>query len=149
MKNNINQKSFGFSLFYSYSIIGLIIIITGIIFLFNPTNINMKIGISLILFGLFIIMIFNVNEEAPQYKINGKQLTIVSILWIFLIFILSYNIDAEIFLIYVILGILLIKEFLVDYMNITLKKRMIVIFYILIILFIILIGQKVINIINI
>lgn len=110
---------------------------------------NIKISIIMILLGLFIIIIFDVNDETMRRTINGKQLTGILFLWVFLIFILSYNIDAEIFLIYVILGILLIKEFVAEYMNALLKRRMILIFYLLIGAFISLIAQKVINILDI
>ena len=130
-------------------VIGLILIMTGVIFLFNSTNINLKVGISMILLGLLVVMIFDVNEKKLRTTITGKQLTSILLLWIFLIFIISYNIDAEIFLIFVILGILILKEFLIDYMSNPLKKRMTVLFYLLIIVFIAVIGQKVINIITI
>ena len=145
MKNYFDQASFDIQ----NSLIGLILIITGIIFLFTPTNINLKIGICMIILGFLIIMIFNVNEKELQNTITGKKLIVILILWIFLIFIISYNLDAEIFLINVILGILILKEFLTDYMSVPLKKRTTLLFYLLIIVFITVIGQKVINIITI
>ena len=149
MKNYINRTLFDNPILYSNSVIGLLLITVGIILLFNPININLKVSASMILLGLFVIMILDVNEKSLRKTINGKQLTFISTFWIFLVFIISYNIDAEIFLIIVILGILVLKELISDYMSNPLKKRMTVIFYLLIITFIILVGQKVINIIGI
>lgn len=149
MKEYLKKTFFDIPIFYQNSIIGLLLIVAGIIFLFNPSNLNLKVSASLILIGVFIIMILNINEKSIKRNITGKQFTGIIILMIFFVFIITYNIEADIFLIITILGIITLREFLFEFMSILLKKRMTILFYFLIITFSLVIGQRVINILYI
>lgn len=149
MKNYINRSFIDTSIFYSDRYIGLLLIIVGIIFLLNPKNLNLKVSASLILLGIIVIMIFSIDEKKISKVITGKQLTGLITLWIILAFFITDNIDADLFSIIVILGIFILKEFSSDFMGLLLKKRMTFLYYLLIIVFTIIIGQRIINVIGI
>lgn len=149
MKGSFNKTIFDISFLYHNNFIGLLLIIVGIIFLFNPTNLHFKVSAALILIGILIIIFFDLNDKSIPKSIDGKQLTVVITLWIIFSFIITTNIDADFSLTIVILGILTLKEFLSDFISFPLKKRINFLYYSLIIVFIIIIGQKVINIIGI
>lgn len=149
MKGYIERSFFDKLSIYQSKIIGLLLIIVGIVFLYNPTNIHLKVSAGMILMGLFIITIFDINEKSVPKAITGPQLTALILIWIFPVFIISRDIEFDIFLIVIILGIFIIYEFINDYMGYPLKKRMNVLFYLLLIVFILIIGQKVINIVGI
>jgi hypothetical protein len=136
-------------IFYRSSFIGILLGAVGIIFFYNPTNLNIKIGSSLILTGYFFMMFFNINERTDERVVTGQYIFLIFTIWLFIVFAITYNLDADIFLIIVILGIISIRELLVEYITIQLQTRMNIHFYILLIIFIIIIGQKIINIINI
>jgi len=147
VKNFVDRKFFDISFLHHSTFIGLLLIIVGIIFLLNPINLHLKVSASMILLGLLCILLFDINEKSVPKAITGQQLTIIIALWIFLAFITTYNFDADLSLIIVILGILIIKEFLSDFMSPPLKKRMTFLFYLLIFTFAVVIGQRIINII--
>ena len=118
-------------------------------FLFNSIFLNIKIGITLILIGIFVIFIFTVTRESKFKGISAGQITLVIIMWILSIFFITVDIDLDIFLILIIIGILTIKEVTDEFMNVQLKNRMKVLSYVFLIIFIVIIGQKIINILNI
>lgn len=135
---------------YPISYIGILLIVVGIIFLYDTTNINIKIGTSLILIGYLFIMFYLVNENANTHILTGKNIFFIFSIWISFIFVIFYNMDADIYLIVVIIGIITVREFLIKYIPTYLKKRMDIIFYLLVIIFIIIIAPRILkNIINI
>ena len=136
-------------IFYRNLFIGILLAIVGIIFFYNLTNLNMKIGSSLILIGYFFMMFFSINEKTKKRTVTGQQISLIFTIWLFIVFALTYNMDADIFLIIVILGIITIGEFLSEYISPQLQTRININFYVLLIIFIIIIGQKILNIINI
>jgi hypothetical protein len=136
-------------MFYRNSIIGILLITVGIIFFINLTNLNIKVGICCILIGYLFITFFDIKEKTNKKTFTGHQLFLILTIWSFIVFIIFYNIDADIFFIILILGIITIREFLLEYISRPLQKHMNFLFYILLIFFILVIGQKIINIITI
>ena len=132
---------------YQKRIIGLLLIIIGIILIYYPTNLNLKISLSTIFIGF--ILIFIIDEKRISRTITGNYLIVIIILWIFILFIITKDIQYDNFLIIGILGILIIRELLDAFMSPILKKRMILLSYLLFIFFIIIIGQRIINIVGI
>jgi len=127
--------------------IGFLIIIIGIILLYNPTNFNLKISASLIFIG--ILFIFEIEDKSELKKINGRYLTIILIFWILILFIITINIEYNAFFIIAISGILIIKELLNSFISQKLKKRITEISNLLVIFLIFVIGQKIISIASI
>jgi len=148
LRRHLSNFSFD-TLYYSNTLVGILLIIVGIIFLFNLTNLNIKIGTSLILIGIMLIMFFNIHEQTIKKSYTGKEVFIIFTLWLFVSLLITYNIDADIFLIIVILGIIVLREFLSGSVCPRLEKRLNMLFYGLLILFILIIGKRIINILNI
>lgn len=147
MKKYFDRIFFDKPRVYQNRIIALLLIIIGIILLYNPTNLHLKISTSMILIGF--LFIFELNEKLASRKITGQHLTTIIVVWIFLVLIVSSNIEFDDFLAIVILGILAIKELLDGFLSPQLKKRMNVLFCIFVVFFAIIIGQRIINIIGI
>jgi hypothetical protein len=148
LKRYVNDFSFN-TLYYRNSLIGILLIITGIIFLLNLTNLNIKIGTSLIFIGVFLIIFSNINEKTFKKSLTGQEIFSIFAVWLFIALILTYNIDADIFIIVVILGIITLIEFLSGSVSTRLKLRMNFLFYGLFIFFMLIVAQRVINILDI
>ena len=127
--------------------IGFLIIIIGIILLYNPTNFNLKISASLIFIG--ILFIFEIDDKSELKKINGRYLTIILAFWILILLGITINIEYNAFFIIAISGILIIKELLNSFISQKLKKRITEISNLLVIFLIFVIGQKIISIASI
>jgi len=148
LRKHLSNFSFD-ALYYSNSLIGILLIIVGVIFLLNFTNLNIKIGASLILIGTLLIMFFYVNEKTIIKSYTGQEVFFIFAIWLFISLIITYNIDADIFLIVVILGIITLREFLFGSVSPRIEKRLNILFYGLLILFILIISQRIINILDI
>jgi len=148
LKRHLSDFSFD-ALYYSNSLIGLLLIIVGIIFLLNFINLNIKIGASLILIGLMLNMFFNVNGRTIKKTYTGQEVFFIFAVWLFISLIITYNIDADIFLIVVILGIITFRELLYGFVSPRLEKRMNILFYSLLILFILIISYRILIILEI
>ena len=148
MRRHLHDFSFD-TLYYSNTLIGILLIIFGVIFLLNFTNLNVKIGASLMLIGFLLIMFFNINEKSNKKSFTGPEIFVIFAIWLFISLIITYNIDADIFLIVVILGIITLREFLFGSVSPRLEKRMNILFYSLLIIFILIITQRIINILDI
>jgi hypothetical protein len=146
VKGYLDRIFFDRLTFYQSTIIGVLLIIVGIIFLFNPINLNLKVSASIILIGFLVILLSDINEKYVPKTITGRQLTVIIAIWIFIIFIMTSHLEADIFFVLVLMGILIIKEFLNVFFDTPLKKRLKVVFYSLIFLFLVIIVQRIINI---
>ena len=148
MRKYINEFSFN-TLYYRNLSIGILIIVVGAIFLLNFKNLNIKIGVSLIFIGFLLIMFFNVNEKTIEKSFSGQEIFFLFTCWLFLSLMITYNVDADIFFIMIILGIIIMRELLFESVPGRLEKRMNLVFYGLVILFIFIILQRIINILDI
>jgi len=148
LRTHLNNFSFD-TLYYRNTLIGVLLIFVGVIFLLNFTNLNIKIGASLIFIGFLLIMFLNINEKTMIKSLTGQEVFIIFTIWLFICLMITYNIDADIFLIVVILGILTLREFLFGSVSPRLEKRLHLLFYSLLIIFIIFIAQRIITILDI
>jgi len=94
-------------------------------------------------------MFLNINEKTMIKSLTGQEVFIIFTIWLFICLMITYNIDADIFLIVVILGILTLREFLFGSVSPRLEKRLHLLFYSLLIIFIIFIAQRIITILDI
>lgn len=148
MRTNPNNFSVNI-LDYRNLLIGVLLIVVGILFLVNFTNLNIKIGTSLMFIGVLVIMFFNINEKTIKKTFSGQEIFFIFATWLFLCLMITYNIDADIFLIIVILGIITLREFLFRSVPGRLEQRMNILFYGLLVIFFIIILQRIINILDI
>jgi hypothetical protein len=109
----------------------------------------MKLGSSMILIGTLLIMVFNVNEKTIKKSLTGPQIFLIFTIWLFISLLITYNIDADIFVTVVILGIIALREFFFGSVSPRLEKRLNILFYSLLVIFILIIAQRIINILDI
>jgi hypothetical protein len=127
-------------------IIAILLILTGILFLFTSFFFEYKLSASLILIGL-AIFIMN-NEKEPENTINNIQLILIIILLTLVIWLLTIDVSFEIFFVLLIISILALKELLHKFLSPYLQKRMTLLFSVLLIPLIIIFLQKIINILT-
>lgn len=121
-------------------------------FLLSSVILNLKFGIVFISVGFFLYYIFTTPSTKKEIKykaINARQITFAVSIWILAIFFVTFDIDIDIFLILIIIGILTIKELANEFMDVKLKNRMKFLSYTILIIFFLVIGQRIINILNI
>ena len=133
---------------YQSNIAGIILIVTGILYFYNPTPLNTKIGIASIIIGIFMISL--ITGKPTHLKISDTQLAIIIIAWVFFIFVLTVleYLSIELFIIIIFIGMLIIKELLSDYTTMYIKKRMNIFIFLFIIAFIFIIVKKILEIIG-
>ena len=119
------------------SIIGIILIVLGVIFLYIRFSLSFKISASLIFIGFVIILM--INEKEANQTINNIQLILIIMILTLVAWILTINSEIEIFFISIIIGIIALKELLDTFLSQNLNKRMNLLCYILLSIFIIIV----------
>lgn len=151
MKQSIQPTSSNKTNHYLIKIIGIILIILGIILPFISFSFHLKLSATLLLIGFVIILILNEKETdriINQAQINNMQLLIIIILVPLFILLITLQVDFEIFIILTIISILALKEFLNSFLSQHLQKRMTILFFILLIPVMVILVQRIINILN-
>ena len=146
MRRYLEKNYFDKPLSFQSSIIGIIFIIVGIIVLYKPTPMNLKIGISSILIGLFLIIM--ITGKTTTKRITDAQITLVVITLILLIFFITgmQHLNLEIFIILIFIGLLIIKEISSEFIATYIKNRMNIFIFLFLIAFILIVVKKVIDI---
>lgn len=80
--------------------------------------------------------------------ITSEKITIIIALWILIALLITRDTDIELFFVIVFIGILIIRAITDVFITTTLKHRMNLIIYIFIIIFSIIVGNKIITILN-
>ena len=149
MKQYLDRIIINKSLTYKMNIFGIIIFILGIILFYYPSILRIKIGLLLLLLGFLLICLpYNKFKNIPR-TLTGLNLLIIIIIWSLLAFVFTIMVDVEIFIIVVIIGILALILFTEEFIHPQIKKRMNIIFYIFIGIFVLFMLQKIINIVRI
>ena len=123
-------------------IVGVLLILIGIIFLFNPIPSNMKIGVTSILIGIFVISM--ILERSVSDSVGNVQVTIFLIAWIIIVFFITDVSDLEIFFILIFIGMLIAKEAAKEFTTVHFKNRMDIFIYVFFIIFIAIMLKKII-----
>ncbi len=124
-------------------IIGMIFIIIGIIFLYNTASLHLKIGITSIIIGIFMILMM--TEKNTPKRISDVQITLIMITLIIIMFFATGTSNIETFFVLIVLGILIVKEITDEFTTAHLKKRMSVLIFVFILVFVTISVQKIIN----
>ncbi len=156
-------------------IVGLLIIAIGFILLINPTSDTLKISITLffiggLLFSLisekkFVILhhnrpiktksptrnLLNANRIFLQHSklVVSEKITLLIITATMLLFLITNPAELEIFLVLLYLSLLIIKELIDDLTPVHVKKRLNYFIIIFFIIFIAIIAERIITILNI
>ena len=155
--------------FIKSNIISLILVTAGIIFLYNPTISNIKISFTLILIGLILIFISPEESSSKIFQMRTRNsgsrsdqrffkkirlsisntITLALLIWITFLFFVTGEADLEVFFVLILIGMLIVKELTDEYTTIRLKHRISGFIYIFLLVFIWIIGEKIINVLNI
>lgn len=130
----------------SHKIIGVILILSGIIFIYTTFSVHLKLSASLILIG-FVIVLMTTKEDTAK-TINNIQLILIIILLTLVVWLVTINVDFDIFIILMIISIIALKEMLEKFLSLRLQKRMNILFYLLFIPLVIIFVQRIINILS-
>ena len=79
----------------------------------------------------------------------SEKITLIIAIWILIILIITGNTNLEIFFILIFIGILIIRELSDVFTSTNLKDRMNLFIYFFILIFIVIVGQKILTILNI
>lgn len=80
--------------------------------------------------------------------ITSEKVTLVIALWILLVLLITKDTDLELFFVLIFIGVLIIRALLDVFITTTLKHRMNLLIYVFIIVFIVIVGNKIITIVN-
>ena len=127
-------------------IIGIILIILGIIFLYNTFSFHFKLSATLLFIGFVIILM--INEKKTDKAINNIQLILIIILLTLVVWLVTIDADFDIFFILIVISIIALKELLHKFLSPYLQKRMIILFCVLLIPLVIIFLQRIINILS-
>jgi len=159
------------------NIIGLIFLIAGVILIINPYTLNLtsilnrlimnpsplniKIGFTLVLIGLFLILL--ICEKTPKditYAEGGfdskknrwlisEKITLILSVWVLLLFFITYESSLDLFFILTFIGTLVTKGLTDEFTSPNLKKRMNLFIFVFLIVFLVIISQNILRILNI
>lgn len=146
LKRNSQHRETGKKGGFSSKIIGITLILLGIVLLFTPFSLNIKISVTLLFIGFVILLLTSKKEK--HTAINDSQLILIIIIYTLIVWIITIELEFDIFLISIILGIIALKEVLHKFLNPLLQQRMKLLFFLLLILFVILIIRRIINILS-
>jgi hypothetical protein len=129
---------------YQSKIIGIILILLGFCFLYITPIFDYKLSGSLIFIGFIIILL--ISGKKTREDINDIQLTFFIIIIILAVLLITIDADFEIFILLLIIGVIALKEFIEKFLWPHLQKRLNILIYSLLILFVIVIVKRIINI---
>lgn len=147
MKRYLDRIYFDKPISYQSNIFGIILILIGIVFFYNPTPLTIKIGITSILIGFF--MIFMITGKSKTKGFGDAQITLIITGWIVIMFFITAtakDAGVDVFLILSFLGALTIVELADEFTSAHLKKRMNVFIFLFLIVFIMIVAKKIISI---
>ena len=146
LRQFLDQYLFNKSLSYKSKLIGLVITTIGLASFFQPFQISIKISATIVLIGIF--MVFLIMEKSTIISIDVK-ITVFIISWILLMLYFTRGLNIDTFFILIVLGILIIKELMDEFITIHLRKRLNLLISLFLVIYIVYIGEKIISFLNI
>jgi len=141
---------------------GLFIIIIGFIILFYPSSTNIKISITLFFIGSLLFTLIpekriiastpadsRVSFLKRNKLIISEKITLLIIIATVFLFLITNPADIEIFLVLLYLCLLIIKELIDEFTPLYMKRRLNIFVMIFFVIFIIIIAERIITILNI
>jgi len=118
-----------------------------IAFYYYPSPLNIKISVAVIPMGILIF--FMATEKFFTKKVGDIEITLFILAWTILTFFITGSADLEIFVVLVILALLITKEIAYDFTPTRLKNKLNVLISILLIFFVLIMTNKIMDILNI
>jgi hypothetical protein len=131
---------------YQYKVIGLIILLFGIIFFYNPTILRLKIGIMFVLIGGFVFLLLTDTKSIG--RLTNLQMVLLMSFWIIFLFFIPVSMTLEMYLLMIFLGITAIRELTNELISDELKKNLNLFFFFFFVI-VIAIVVKILNVFNI
>lgn len=131
---------------YQYKVIGLIILLFGIIFFYNPTILRLKIGIMFVLIGGFIFLLL--TDTKTISRLTNLQMVLIMSFWIIFLFFIPVSMTLELYLLMIFLGITAIRELTNELISDEFKKNLNIFFFFFFVI-VIAIVVKILNVFNI
>jgi hypothetical protein len=141
------------------NIFGILIIIMGIVFYYNPTPLYLKISLTMIFIGYCLLFMHsktpipkrigdsqttrNMDAIKKTKVLTSEKITLIVIVWTLFSFFITNEADIQIFFGLIIIGLLVIKQITDEFTTLHLKKIMIIFIIVLLIAYIIIIAQKI------
>ena len=114
-----------YSKLYKVDILVVFLICLGIFLFWGPLGLNHQFGITLFLLAVFIFFFFPRKKETSVHSIIEYYIFFFLIGWLIFMFFLTINIGHwDVFFIFVVLGMLVIKECANGYLTPPLKKKL-------------------------
>ena len=110
-------------------------------------HVNVKISVAAIPIGLLIFFI--IAEKFFTKKAEDIEITLFIIAWTIITFFITGSANLEIFVVLVILAVLITKEITYDFTPVRLKNKLNVLISILLIFFVLIMTNKIMDILNI
>ena len=146
LKEYLHQVYFGKSKSYKIKILAILLFTLGIFLLWNPLDLDNKIGIILIFIAIFIFLFF------PEKSIDSNMEVYIFFFltgWLIIMSFITSDMNLDTFFFSVVLGMLIVKEFANGYLSPPLKKKLSILTLIFFSLSMIFVAEKVISVFNI
>lgn len=85
------------------------------------------------------------TEKITTQGINHKQLILIFVFLTWIVLMITINADIEVYIILIAIGIFTIKEFLSEFLDQNLQKRLNLLFYVSLIFFVIIVVKRIIS----
>jgi hypothetical protein len=145
-KSNTHHLNFKKSLSNSMRILGVILFSIGILFFIYPLYINYRLGLLLILIGAFLL--FFISDKSTNVDLD-RNITFLLIFWLLVMFYMTVGWGVDIFFFSIVLGMIIIKELIDEWLSTQIRKKMIILNSMFFIIFMIFMAEKIINYVNI
>lgn len=116
-------------------------------FYYCPDPLNAKISVAAIPIG--VLTFFMLTEKFFTKRVGDIEITLFIIAWTLLTFLITGPANLEIFVVLVILALLITKEVAYDFTPTRLKNKLNVLISILLIFFVLIMTDKIMDILNI
>ena len=123
----------------------LLTVITA--FYYYPSPLNVKISVAVIPIGFLIF--FMITEKFFTKKAGDIEITLFIIAWTIITFFITGSADLEIFVVLVILALIITKEIAYGLTPVRLKNKLNVLISILLIFFVLIMANKIMDILKI
>jgi len=132
--------------FLSIKTIGILFIIGGLFIISNIIPGTQKLGIILALVG--VIFTFFISIKHPLMNDNDLFIALALNIWIIASYFITFQADSEMLFILILVGFLIITELSQEYISKNFQKRLNILLFFLFLVFLLIIAEKIINIIR-
>lgn len=132
---------------YQSKVVGILLVIIGIVFFYNPTILHLKIGITLVIIGGFLL--FLVKDTPNHNSFQKNHIILAMSLWVIFLFVITGNSPPEIYFLMIAIGITAIKELTNEIITPELKKKLNIFVFLFFLIFLAIVTQKIISVFHI